>query len=184
MNKIRLIVLPLMLLLAGCVTSRPLQFAPANLDQSTIYLFNNMGGLAFGSRAQVIVNGVPVVTLAPCQYTWFFVPPGMVEISVDDPLQLGRRIITRQFVVQRGRPYYICYQNVRYTNVELPDGKTYAPVPVRETTFRTKDLVWVRDSDGIALTETFRLVRNASPWGGVGGSFEQIRIAKEVGFVK
>lgn len=184
MNKIRLIVLPLMLLLAGCVTSRPLQFAPANLEQSTIYLFNNMRGFGIGSRAHFTVNGVPVVTLSPREYTWMFVPSGIVEISVDDPRQLGRRIITRQFALQRGRPYYLCYENVRYTDVELADGKTYPPVPVRETSFLTKDLVWVRDSDGIALTETHRLVRNASPWGGVGGRFREVRITEEVGLVK
>lgn len=185
MNKIRLTVLPLLLvLLAGCVTSRPLQFAPVNLDQATVYLYNDACGFPMGARAHVAVNGVPIATLSYREYTWLFVPPGIMQVSIYDPRKPGQRVVSRQFVVQRGKPYHIAYKNVRYTEVEVAGGKTYVPVETRVTTIRGKDLLWVRESDGIAMTQTHRLVTNESPWGGVGSRFETARITERVGFVK
>lgn len=165
MHKTFPLLVTLMLLLAGCsTTSSPKgkpQFAPTNLRQATIYVFDDLAGVA-GPGEVVVANGTPIGPLSRRQYTWFYARPGLLDLRLTDRLNGTRTLAQGTFPVQAGRSYYIRYRMVRYERDTLAAqglSKDSGPVlQVDERNYHEGNLQEVPESEGIALAGTHRLV--------------------------
>lgn len=169
------ILFALILLLGGCASTntspkgKP-QFAPGNLREATIYVIDDLPGISpAGPREVIMVNGRPVGTLDPRQYTWFYVRPGTLDISMNDPQCVNRVMAGTRVNVEEGRSYYFSYRFVRYKRVDtlepkvMLDPKDSWAEARCETDFIGKAFVLMREADGIAATETHRQVDNIIP---------------------
>ncbi|RYD78966.1 MAG: hypothetical protein EOP84_13625 [Verrucomicrobiaceae bacterium] len=159
--------LALMLLLAGCTTtSSPKgksQFAPTNIRQATIYVFDEIPGVV-GTDNVVVANGTPIGPISRRQYTWFYTRPGTLDLSIYDRQHDGRLLASERFPVRAGRSYYIRYRMVRYErSVVATDGlsKDVSVVPVVHVL--AGNLEEVPESEGIELAGTHRLVDTYAP---------------------
>lgn len=165
MHKTFPLLVTLMLLLAGCsTTSSPKgkpQFAPTNLRQATIYVFDDLPGVV-GPGEVVVANGTPIGPLSRRQYTWFYVRPGLLDLRITDRLNGTRTLARGTLPVQAGRSYYIRYRMVRYERDALAlQGLSKDSRPIvhaHERNFHEGDLQEVPESEGIALAGTHRLV--------------------------
>lgn len=166
MHKIFPLLFSLMMLFAGCsTTSSPKgkpQFAPTNLREATIYVFDDVPGIV-GRGTVVVANGTPIGPLSRGKYTWFFTRPGVLDLSIHDRLQGGRTLASQRFAVRAGRSYYIRYRMVRYEQNEVvADGLSKDSRTVVHQV-QAGDLVEIPESEGIALAGTHRLVDTYAP---------------------
>jgi hypothetical protein len=156
----------LMMLLAGCTTTsspkgKP-QFAPTNLREATIYVFDDVPGV-LGHGTVVVANGTPIGSLSRGKYTWFFTRAGVLDLSMHDRLHGGRTLASQRFAVRAGRSYYIRYRMVRYEQIEImADGLSKDSRAVVSPVL-AGDLVEIPESEGIALAGTHRLVDIYAP---------------------
>lgn len=166
MDKTCALLFSLMLLFAGCVTTsspkgKP-QFAPTNLRETTIYVFNDAPGIV-GHGTVVEANGIPIGPLSRGKYTWFFARPGILDLSIHDNLQGGQTLASQRLAVRAGRSYYIRYRRVRYEHRQAEADGLSKDSPVVISHVYAGDLVEIPESEGIALVGTHRLVDTYAP---------------------
>jgi hypothetical protein len=100
--------------LVGCATVVPpkdgRRLAVPRKDKATVYLICTYGGIALGAEP-MMVDGKNIGGLNRRQYTWFYLPPGEHEITINDPSIPSRKLAGQRQLFTTGKTYYLAYGN-------------------------------------------------------------------------
>ena len=95
------------MLLTACSSSPTIpatdkqKVAPNEANRSTIYVFDDVGGMFGGGL--IVANGKTVGKIGGRNYTWFQVTPGKLKLSMNDPGIKSRKMSARVLNVQAGK---------------------------------------------------------------------------------
>ena len=102
------------LALAACATVVPpkdgRRIALPRKDKATVYLICTYGGIALGAEP-MMVDGKNIGGLNRRQYTWFYLPSGDHEITINDPSIPSRKLAGQRQTFTAGKTYYLAYGN-------------------------------------------------------------------------
>lgn len=152
-------------LLAGCATSIPVgdkpKTAPARSEKATVYVMDDFAGIPLGAGEIVVVNSKPVAVLSRQQYTWFYMPPGNMDISMNDPGMKGRKMTAQRWQVAPGETYFVRYRP-HFRNPDAELWNLFSSESRNAIVLHPEDLTMIPKAEGFEAIRNRKLVGSES----------------------
>jgi hypothetical protein len=154
----KLIILGFSVLLAGCASTissgtKP-RLAPPNPEKVTIYVFDSVEGV------NLVVNDAKRGGLGRHDYTWFQLPAGTLDISLNDPWQTSRKLTARRIVCKSGESVYLKYDIVGHESDGALLFEALSGASKGQVNFKPEYLVTIDEAEAHLLAEKYKLIGN------------------------
>ena len=167
MNRAPLLVALAAVFLPACATTIPAgnkpRTAPKRNDKATVYVIDDLGGINIGPGEIVVVNGKAVSVLSRREYTWFYVAPGTMDISMNDPAIKSRKMSARRWEVDAGKSYYVRYKIASYRSDGALLGDIITGAGNNAVEFSAEDLLMIPEPAAQSIMQGHKLVGSQGP---------------------
>jgi hypothetical protein len=120
--------------------------------------FDDVGGIALGSGEIVLVNGTTVGVVSRRQFTWFYLSPGTMDISMNAPEMTSHKMSAQRFLVDAGKAYFVRYKIAHRSSDGALLAEIMSGVSRNAVYFHPDDLTLVPEAEAWDRMNTMKLV--------------------------
>jgi hypothetical protein len=130
-------------------------------DKATVYVIDDFTGIPLGAGEIVVVNGKTVAVLSRQQYTWFYMPPGNMDISMNDPGLKSRKMTAQRWQVESGETYFVRYRPY-FRNPDTELWNLFSNESRNAIVLHPEDLTMLPNSEGFDVIRKRKLAGSES----------------------